>query len=85
MTPAGTPASSRISATRSTDKEASSEGFSTAVQPLARTAPMIQNWLFSGPFHGMIPPMTPTGAFSVMVVTFPGMPFISVSPEMLPA
>ena len=72
MTPAGTPASCRISATRSTDREASSDGFSTAVHPLASTAPMIQNWLLSGPFHGMIPPMTPTGAFNVMVVTFAG-------------
>lgn len=42
-TPSGTPASWRISATRSTDREASSDGFSTAVHPLARTAPMIQN------------------------------------------
>ena len=84
-TPAGIPASCRISATRSTDSEASSDGFSTAVHPLASTAPMIQNWLLSGPFQGMIPPMTPTGAFSVMVVTLPGMPFISVSPVMFAA
>src|SRR3954452_23906446 len=33
----------------------------------------------------MIPPMTPTGAFNVIVVTSPGMPFISVSPVMLAA
>ena len=46
---------------------------------------MIQNWLLSGPFQGMIPPMTPTGAFRVIVVTLPGTPFISVSPEMFMA
>ena len=81
-TPAGTPASScRISATRSTDSDASSDGFSTVVHPLASTAPTIQNWPLRGPFQGMIPPMTPTGAFSVIVVTLPGMPFSSVSPE----
>ena len=85
MTPAGTPASCRISATRSTDSEASEAGLSTAVHPLARTAPIIQNCPLSGPFQGMIPPMTPTGAFSVIVATLPGMPFIRVSPEMLVA
>ena len=85
MTPAGTPASCRISATRNTDREASEAGLSTVVHPLARTAPMIQNWPPSGPFQGMMPPMTPTGAFNVIVATLPGMPFISVSPEMLVA
>ena len=62
-TPAGTPASCRISAIISAESGASSAGFSTSVQPEARVGQMLHSWVMSGPFHGMIAPITPSGTF----------------------
>ena len=80
-TPFGTPASTSNSAMRRTVSEASSAGFMTTVQPVASTPPSTHHWLIKGPFHGMMPPTTPTGALIVMVVKLPGSEFGMVSPR----
>ena len=66
---------------RSTVSDASSAGLSTSVQPVARIGPSSHHWLISGPFQGMMPPTTPTGALSVKVLSSPGSEFCSVAPE----
>ncbi len=65
---------------RSTLRDASSAGLMTAVHPVARTGPRTHHWLIRGPFHGMMPPTTPTGAFSDNVVMLPGSELGKVSP-----
>ena len=61
-TPAGTPASSRISANRIAFNGATSDGFSTIVQPAANAGATLQPIWFNGQFHGVIIPHTPTGS-----------------------
>ena len=80
MTPGGKPSSCNSSTTRRTLSEASSAGLMTVVHPVASTAPRIHHWLISGPFQGMIPPTTPTGARTLIVRTSPGRLFCRVSP-----
>ncbi|MEY4138795.1 MAG: hypothetical protein RLZZ371_977 [Pseudomonadota bacterium] len=80
MTPSGTPASTSNSAMRNTVSDASSAGFMTTVQPVASAPPRIHHWLTSGPFQGMMPPTTPTGALRIMVVKRPGCEFGMVCP-----
>ena len=65
--PAGTPASCRMSATMWAEKGATSEGFSTTVQPAASAgASLAMSW-FSGQFQGVIRPQTPTGSRRIRV------------------
>ena len=61
-TPAGTPASSSISAIRIAENGATSEGLSTIVQPAASAAATLQEIWLAGQFHGVIMPMTPIGS-----------------------
>ncbi len=64
-TPAGTPASCIRSAIKSGVSGASSEGFSTMVQPVANAGPIFQIEAAVGAFQGMIAPTTPTGSLRV--------------------
>jgi len=82
MTPSGTPASRHSSPNRKGVSGASSAGFNTTVQPVARTGPIFQMVAPSGPFQGMIAPTTPTGSFSVYENSSPGSEFSMVSPWM---
>ena len=61
-TPFGTPASCRISAKISAEVGVNSEGFRIMVQPAASAGATLQAIWFSGQFHGVIMPMTPTGS-----------------------
>ena len=61
-TPLGTPASCRISAKISADDGVNSDGFRIMVQPAASAGATLQAIWFSGQFHGVIMPMTPTGS-----------------------
>src|ERR1700712_1652950 len=61
-TPLGTPASWRISAKISADDGVNSDGFKIMVQPAASAGATLQAIWFSGQFHGVIMPMTPTGS-----------------------
>ena len=65
-TPSGMPASSASSASRSEDSGVSSAGFSTTVLPHASAGPSFQDAMFSGKFHGVISPTTPSGSRNVM-------------------
>ena len=65
-TPLGTPASSRISAKMSADVGVYSDGFRTMVQPAASAGATLQAIWFSGQFHGVIMPTTPTGSRTIM-------------------
>jgi hypothetical protein len=58
----GTPASCRISAKISADDGVNSLGFRIMVQPAASAGATLQAIWFSGQFHGVIMPMTPTGS-----------------------
>ena len=64
-TPSGSPASCMIRAIISTVSEASSEGFSTTVQPVAMAGAIFQIDPAIGAFHGMMAPTTPTGSRTV--------------------
>ena len=61
-TPFGTPASCRISAKINADDGVNSDGFRIMVQPAASAGATLQAIWFSGQFHGVIMPMTPTGS-----------------------
>ncbi len=61
-TPFGTPASCRISAKIRADDGVNSDGFRIMVQPAASAGATLQVIWFSGQFHGVIMPMTPTGS-----------------------
>ncbi len=67
-TPAGTPASSRISAKTMAFKGATSDGFRTIVQPAARAGATLQAIWLSGQFHGVISAHTPIGSRTTSVV-----------------
>ena len=69
-TPAGTPASSRISANRAALSGATSDGFKTMVQPAARAGATLQAIWLIGQFHGVIKPHTPTGSLTIIVPPF---------------
>ena len=64
-TPSGSPASSISLAISRTVSDASSEGFSTTVQPVASAGPIFQIDPAMGAFQGMIAPTTPTGSRTV--------------------
>ncbi|MNQ16192.1 hypothetical protein D3C85_291870 [compost metagenome] len=66
-TPAGTPAASMISAQRSPDRGATSEGFSTMVQPTASAGATLQPIWFDGQFHGVMKAQTPMGSRLIRV------------------
>ncbi len=61
-TPAGTPASCSTSATRIAESGAISLGFSTMVQPAASAGATLHMIWFTGQFHGVMKPQTPTGS-----------------------
>src|SRR4029079_9590338 len=61
-TPGGTPAASTISANNIALSGAISLGFSTTVQPVASAGATLEATWFSGQFHGVISPQTPTGS-----------------------
>ena len=67
-TPFGTPASASTSANSSAEVGVYSDGFSTMVQPAASAGATLQAIWFSGQFHGVIMPMTPTGSFTSMAL-----------------
>ena len=67
-TPAGTPASSRISAKMIASSGAISLGLSTMVQPAASAGATLQVIWFCGQFHGVIMPTTPTGSRRISVL-----------------
>ena len=64
-TPAGSPASSISSPSRSAESGVCSAGLSTTVTPAASAGPSFQAAISSGKFHGMICPTTPTGSLRV--------------------
>src|SRR6202047_2737663 len=59
-TPFGTPASCRISAKINADVGVNSDGLRIMVQPAASAGATLQAIWFSGQFHGVIMPITPT-------------------------
>ena len=67
-TPAGSPASSRISASFSIDKGVCLAGFSTIVQPAATAGPILRVPIASGKFQGVIMRDGPTGCFMVTIL-----------------
>ena len=67
-TPAGTPASSRISVHKAALRGATSEGFNTMVQPAAKAGATLQAIWLIGQFQGVIRPHTPTGSLRMRVV-----------------
>ncbi|MNV84605.1 hypothetical protein D3C71_1784910 [compost metagenome] len=84
-TPGGRPASSSSSAVRRMARDASSAGLMTAVQPVAKTGPRTCICENSGPFQGIMAPTTPTGAFTISVVTLPCSELWGFSPPMFRA
>ncbi|MDT4877960.1 hypothetical protein FQZ97_1135200 [compost metagenome] len=64
-TPSGMPASCASSAKRRAEREVSSAGLTTTVQPTARAAPSFQAMVCSGKFQGTMTPTTPTGSLRV--------------------
>jgi hypothetical protein len=67
-TPAGTPAACIVSAHRMALNGASSDGFSTMVQPAARAGATLQTIWLTGQFHGVIRPHTPIGSRAIRVL-----------------
>ena len=67
-TPAGTPASCRISAMIAALSGATSVGFSTIVQPAASAGATLHMIWLTGQFHGVMSPHTPTGSRRIIVV-----------------
>ena len=68
MTPSGTPASVKISATALAVRGVSGAGLSTTEQPAASAAPSLLQTRNSGTFHAVIAPTTPTGSRVMRVV-----------------
>ena len=62
-TPAGTPASSRASASTKLLSGASGGGLTTTVQPAASAGATFQADSVTGAFHGMMAATTPTGSW----------------------
>ena len=79
-TPSGRPASCISLAIISTVSEASSEGLSTTVQPVAMAGATFHTDPAIGAFHGMIAPTTPTGSFTVCDRISPGKELGMVAP-----
>ena len=79
-TPSGRPHSCMIRASFSTVSDASSEGFSTTVQPVARAGAIFQTEPAIGAFQGMIAPTTPSGSRTVIETISPGKEFAMVWP-----
>ena len=67
-TPGGTPASCSTSANSIAFIGATSDGFSTMVQPAASAGATLQTIWLIGQFHGVMKPQTPTGSFTMAVV-----------------
>ncbi len=67
-TPAGTPASCRISATRMPFSGATSVGFKIIVQPAASAGATLHMIWLIGQFHGVISPQTPTASRRISVL-----------------
>ena len=66
-TPGGTPAASSTSAKMIAEKGATSDGFSTIVQPVASAGKtLVAIWLI-GQFHGVMKPHTPIGSLTIVV------------------
>jgi hypothetical protein len=70
-TPAGRPASSRISASLSIDRGVCLAGFITIVQPAATAGPILRVPIAIGKFHGVIMRHGPTGCFMVTILWLP--------------
>ena len=66
-TPAGTPAACRISAKMIALNGATSDGFSTTVQPTASAGATLQAIWFTGQFQGVMKPQTPIGSLAMVV------------------
>ncbi len=66
-TPAGTPAACMISAKICAENGATSDGFSTIVQPVASAGDTLQAIWLIGQFHGVIKPQTPIGSLTISV------------------
>ncbi|MNV53091.1 hypothetical protein D3C71_1452180 [compost metagenome] len=56
-----------ISAQRRPDRGATSDGFSTMVQPTARAGATLQPIWFDGQFHGVMKAQTPMGSRLIRV------------------
>ena len=67
-TPAGTPASCRISARICAENGAYSLGLSTIVQPASSAGATLHSTWFIGQFHGVINAQTPTASFTRWVL-----------------
>jgi hypothetical protein len=65
-TPAGTPAACMISAKMWPENGATSEGFSTMVQPVAMAGATLQTIWFRGQFQGVMNPQTPIGSLTII-------------------
>ena len=66
-TPAGTPASSRISAKIMASNGATSLGLRIMVQPAASAGATLTAIWFIGQFHGVMRPQTPMGSLTISV------------------
>ena len=66
ITPAGTPASIRISTNFAAQRGVILAGLKTIVSPEMRAAPIFQQGIEIGKFHGVMHPATPTGCLTVM-------------------
>ncbi len=66
-TPAGQPASTRISAKTLASRGVSGAGFNTMVEPDAMHGATFRAVMNSGTFHGMMPAHTPTGSRRTMI------------------
>ncbi|GAB3873916.1 hypothetical protein GCM10029964_015010 [Kibdelosporangium lantanae] len=66
-TPAGTPASARISARSNAVSGVSSAGFNTTGQPAANAGPILRVAIAAGKFHGVNSNATPTGLRNVRI------------------
>jgi hypothetical protein len=79
-TPAGKPASARISGSSSpADTGASSDGFSTIVLPNATGFTTVRQARTCAPFHGVMPATTPSGLRSA-IAKVPGWSDRMISP-----
>ena len=81
IVPSGSPASARISASRSSESGVSDAGLTTIVFPHASAGESFHVAITSGKFHGVISAHTPTGSRSV--TSSPGSWTGTVSPKIL--
>ena len=81
IVPSGSPASARISASRSSESGVSDAGLTTIVFPHARAGAIFHVAITSGKFQGVISAHTPTGSRSV--TSSPGSWTGTVSPKIL--